>query len=324
MNRIFPCLALFALCGSITFAASKPPAVPLGRQQRGAVSLKTPTPVPTPAKSPIPTPVRTVRPLPLPTMQATPRATATPEPQPPNVTISLDRVSLLRSRYYTANPAEKPAVWTPRMLLEFRIDIPKGWLLMSVDDGTLKSVTDRRGRALMPKAPVNAEAATSGQAIALEVKPDHAVVEFTSELPSREDDRLGGINASFALTLGIPQPIHIDNLRQKKTATSLLPSDQYPDVILALDHVGNDSISIAVIGDTTRFGGFTFKGPNGETLEPITSERTSAPAEKGKAPGSLWRYSFIELPGKISMDVQYYPLRRRAIYNYDRPNIPLP
>lgn len=317
MNRMLSCLAIFVLCASMSAAAQvRPPAVPpliLPQATQTPFSrMRTPVSTPTPAATPIATPI--------------PTPTPTPDIPLPPVNISLERISMLRSRFYNPEQTDRPVVWKPRMLIEFQVAIPTGWTLMSVDDGTLTSITDSRGQQIPTRPAIGpeGEVGKAGQAIALAVKPDRAAFEFTTELPARGDDRLGNITATFALTLGQPQPVKIEDIRSRKTATSLLPKDKFPDIIVALDQVGNDSISVAVLGDLNKVSGITFKGPDGATLTPITQERTEGDPQPGKAPGYLYRYSFDKLPRQITMEVNYFPVKRRAIYTYKNNQIPLP
>lgn len=313
MNRMLPCLAVLILCVSLSAAAQvRPTAAP-------------PLVLPQAAQTPfnrLRTPVST----PTPMVTATPTPTPTPDIPLPPVNISLERISILRSRFYNPDQAERPVVWKPRMLLEFQVSVPKDWTLMSVDDGQLTSITDSRDRPIAPRAAIGPEGEVGkpGQAIALAVKPDRAAFEFTTELPERDADRLGNITATFALTLGISKPVKIEDIRSRKTATSLLPKDQFPDIIVALDQVGNDSISVAVLGDLSKVGGIAFKGPDGATLNPITQERTEGDPQPGKTPGYLYRYSFEKLPKQISMELNYFSEKRRAVYTYKNNQIPLP
>lgn len=336
MNRTLTCLALFALSASMTFAAQvRPPAVPPVTLPQSSPTpfarTRMPAATPTPAARsrtprPTPTPAATQTPATTPVAIQTPAPTATPEIPLPPVNISLERVTMLRSRFYNPEQKDRPEIWKPRMILEFQVSIPKGWTLMSVDDGQLTSISDGRGQPIAPRRAVGAEGEVGkpGQAIALAVKPDHASLEFSTDLPGREDDRLGNITATFVMTLGLAQPVQITDLRSRKTATSLLPKDQFPDVIVALDQVGNDSISVAVLGDPSRITNISFKGPDGAKLEPFTQERTDSEPQAGKAPGTLYRYSFAKLPKQITMEVNYFSFKQRAVYTYKNNQIPLP
>ncbi|MEN6627899.1 MAG: hypothetical protein ABFD69_16865 [Candidatus Sumerlaeia bacterium] len=322
MNRILTSLTLLLLIGASADAASTKSTVP---------ELKLPprqitTPVPSMTKKPaqaLParaTPVATRQP----TARPTPAPTPTPEIAPPHVAIMLERVTAVRGRRFGANAPAQSGLWDPRMIYQFRIGIPQGWRLMSVDDGTIKKILDKRGQIVRPRPAVGAQGAigSAGQAIALDLKPEYAILEFTSDLPPRQDDKLGLINATFSLTVGLPQSLRFDNIRSK--GGNLLPKDRFPDVVLAIDEVGDDSISIAAFGDYAKFGAFTFIGPDGKALEPFTTEHTTSNPEPGHPAGSLWRYTFTTLPKPVSMEAQYYPLRRRALYTFEEANVPLP
>ncbi len=316
MKRIVTSVAVFMLSAALAAAQSRPPAVP---------AVVPPRPAATPASRlviPLATPVATATPA----VVATPTPTPTPDVPLPPVNISIERISLLRNRFYNPEQAERPAVWTPRMLLEFQVAVPKGWTLMSVDDGELTTVTDSRGRPIPARLAIGpkGEVGKAGKAVMLEVKPDHAAFEFTTELPGRDDDRLDNVTAKFELTLGIARPVRIDNLRTRKPETSLLPKDKFPDLIVALAKIDEDSISVALFGDLSKVGGFTFSGPDGKKLDPITEERTDSEPQPGKAPGALYRYTFVQLPRQISMEVNYFALKRRAVYTYKNTQIPLP
>lgn len=298
-----------------------------------------PTPTPRATVRATPTPRATVRPTPTATPRATatpaPRATATPVPQAtataaptpqpartpeqvvevPKVAIELERLGVLRTRSFGEVPPLPGPVelWQPSLTLVFRMTMPAGWELVTIDKALLTQVTDHQGKALV-------SGDTQGQAV--EVTPGGAAVQFKVDLPGRESERLSAVVGGFAVTVGQGSLLRVSDAR-RYLKQPMLDNNHYPGVNLSLAAVGKDMLTVTTVGKTELVGPLVFRS-GGNVLEPYAIETVQTGQSPEGTPSTIVRYLFVELPEKFDIDLKYYSLRRQAIFTYDQANVPLP
>ena len=229
--------------------------------------------------------------------------------------IALERLGVLRTRSFGEVPPLPGPVelWQPALTLVFRMTMPEGWELVTIDKALLTQVTDQQGKAL-----------TTGdtQGLAVEVTPGAAAVQFKVDLPGRESERLSVVEGGFAVTVGQGSLLRVSDAR-RYLKQPMLDNDHYPGVNLSLAAVGKDMLTVTTVGKTELVGPLVFR-VGGNVLEPYAIETVQTGQSPEGTPSTVVRYLFVELPEKFDIDLKYYSLRRQAIFTYEQANVPLP
>lgn len=257
---------------------------------------------------------------PTPKPQATPAQAAAATPGP--MVIQMDRVRVLRALTFDKELKTKPLIdpqdveqWYPSMIMQFRLEPPRGWDLVSVDEAKVLQVLDQNNQPVPEMTtspgspnPLSPQAKMNPLSPVMLKTRTGAIVLIRTTPPPARAEALNQLDVRFKVTLGQKKTVYVKDLRQT-VGQPFLRNENVTDLAMQVNQIGKDEIEVAAAGNIARVGEMRFAdAESGRPLEPYTSEVVT-PEIGGelKNPMKRWIFGFTQLPQGINMTVDIYP-----------------
>lgn len=265
--------------------------------------------------------------LQVPALAADQHTTPIQELVPPRIVVKLERIRVQRTLTFAKNldvstpsnpeseltdPREAEE-WFPAMTMQFRLDSPKDWDMINVEEARVLRVLDQNGQPIPSMAQ---EAGAPSRTVGGKANPLIPLVHMTNTgasvlirttPPPQENRELKELDVVFKVTLGYKRVVYVKDIR-RQVSQPLLHTAQVTDLAMQLNQVGEDKVELVGLGNLNRVGEVLFADEQGKPLEPYTSE-TVVPEIKrsSKDPLRQWNYAFASLPEKVNMTIGVYP-----------------